>query len=260
MDFDSLARRCKRYEKRFTREKFMPGIPVIARMDGRAFHTFTRGLEKPFDMRLVECMKKTTQELVERFNAKLGYTQSDEITLVWLPGADDQLFFDGKVFKFNSVLASTCSVIFMRNLLDLLPEKAENLPVFDCRAWQTPNEYEAALAIYWRERDATRNSINTLAQSLYSHKQLQGKKVPEVHDMLHNKGVNWNDLEDGLKRGWYYHRVQIEEDLDLTDRTDIPPEHRSVKRVLRGRVVLKEQPILSLEGNIVETLFSKEVE
>lgn len=260
MDFDALSKRCKKFEKMYTRERFMPGLPIIARMDGRAFHTFTRGLRKPFDEQLVECMKRTTKEMVERFNAQIGYTQSDEITLAWITDLEDQILFGGKIFKFNSLLASTCSVVFFRNLLELLPEKAENVPVFDCRTWQTPNAYEAALAFYWRERDATRNSINTLAQSLYSHKQLQGKGVPEVHDLLHAKGVNWNDLEDGLKRGWYYHRVQIEEVLDLSDRMDIPEEHRVAKPVVRRKVVRKELPILRLEDNIVQALFDQEAQ
>ena len=258
MNFDTLSKRCKQYEKRYTRDKFMPGLPIVSRLDGRAFHTFTRGLEKPYDLNLVECMKKTASEMVDRFNATLGYTQSDEISLAWIANQeeqDKQIIFDGKLFKLNSILASTCSVIFYRNILELLPQKADYLPVFDCRSWQTPNLYEAALAFFWRERDATRNSINMLAQSLFSHKELQNKSVPEVHDMLKSKGINWNDLEDGLKRGWYYSKIQVEEDLDLSSRTDIPEEFRVNKRVFRKKVTRKEIPILKLEENIVKTLF-----
>jgi tRNA(His) guanylyltransferase len=255
MNFDDLSARCKAFEKRFTGETLMPGIPVIARLDGRAFHTFTRGLVKPFDFDLIEAMRQTTAALVDEFNADLGYTQSDEITLVWFSEPESELMFGGKLFKLNSVLASTCSVIFFKKVMEYLPSKADKTPIFDCRTWQVPDMNEAALVLYWRERDATRNSVNMLAQSLFSHKQLQGKNVPAVHDMLHEKGVNWNDLPSRAKRGSYFHRVLVDEVLDLSDRLDIPVQYRVPKQVVRSRVEEKDIPILTFDRTLIDQLF-----
>lgn len=255
MNFDELSARCKAFEKRFTSDTLMPGIPIIARLDGRAFHTFTRGLTKPFDFNLIEAMCETTAALVSEFNAALGYTQSDEITLVWFSENDSELPFAGKLFKINSLLASTCSVRFFKEVMNYLPHKAEKTPVFDCRTWQVPTVDEAALVLYWRERDATRNSVNMLAQSLFSHRELQNKSIPAVHDMLHDKGVNWNDLPARAKRGTYFNRILVEEELNLQDRTDIPEKFRINRMVTRSRVVEKDIPILRFDEDLSKQLF-----
>lgn len=122
-DNTSLGERMKWYENRFA-DEFMPMVPIIARLDGRSFHNFTKGLKRPYDERLSSLMTQTTAYLVSETNARCGYTQSDEISLVWLADDwDNEVFFAGKLQKMNSILSAMCSVYFNRNLGNLLPEK-----------------------------------------------------------------------------------------------------------------------------------------
>lgn len=80
MSYDDLGDRMKMYEGQEAGRHFIPHLPIIARMDGRAFHTFARDLEKPYDSRMMESMCSVTTALVHETNAIVGYTQSDEIT------------------------------------------------------------------------------------------------------------------------------------------------------------------------------------
>jgi tRNA(His) guanylyltransferase len=110
----------KWYESRYTGDQFMPMVPVLARLDGRSFHSFTKGLKRPYDERLTGLMVETTQ-LVQETNARCGYTQSDEITLVWLAEEwESDIFFAGKLQKMNSILASMTTAFFNR----LMPTNA----------------------------------------------------------------------------------------------------------------------------------------
>lgn len=244
-----LAKRCKQYEKRYNNKTFMEGLPLIARLDGRAFHTFTKGLKRPFDERLIECMTNTAKYLLEEFKADLVYTQSDEITLFWNTKEESELFFNGKMFKLNSILASSCSVFFYKEILKNLPEKSDKIPVFDCRTWQVPTLHDVVDIFLWRQLDATRNSVNCLAQSIFSHNQLQNKNRKEILEMLREKNVFWEELPIGHQRGFYYVKVVKEEELDFTNRTDIPERHRTKKMVMRNKIVEKDIPILRESGN-----------
>src|SRR5579871_3851775 len=126
---ESLGDRMKRYESAEAGRRLMPLLPALARLDGRAFHSFVRGLQKPFDKRLSELMIDTATFLVRETNAVVGYTQSDEITLAWVPEEFNvQVFFDGRIQKMTSMLASLCSAHFNRRLPAFLPpEFAERL-------------------------------------------------------------------------------------------------------------------------------------
>src|SRR5437868_6317488 len=114
MTQDTLGDRCKRFEMAEAGRKAMPGLPVLARLDGRAFHTFTRGLLRPYDTRMTHCMVETTRFLIEQLEACIGYTQSDEITLAWYepPGSTTAYPFDGRFQKLTSVLAGLASARF----------------------------------------------------------------------------------------------------------------------------------------------------
>ena len=231
----------------------MSGLGIIARLDGRSFHTFCRGLKKPFCYELVETMQEVTKFLVEETHAQLGYVQSDEISLCWLDPSKAP--FDGKLFKLQSVLASLAtskfvnyiykkySEIFSSEITDdenikswtLLCEKCQKIiPSFDCRVFQLPNEVELANTFVWREIDAVRNSVSMLAQANFSHKELQGKDRKAMLTMLEEKGIRWNELRDDLKRGAYFKRVLIEKELDDKTWNKIPenkkPESRKVIR------------------------------
>jgi len=175
-----LDDRMKFYESMSAGNRLLPLIPICARMDGKAFHTFTKDLERPYDEKFCTIMQLTTRFLVKETGAKIGYTQSDEISLIWL--SDDfksQIFFDGRQSKMTSILAAMTSVKFNELLKFNLPDKYEKtrsqLPIFDARVWNIPTQEEAVNYLYWREEDATRNSITMAAQSLYSHKELHQK-------------------------------------------------------------------------------------
>ena len=249
---EELAKKCKKFEKRVDSKTFIPGLPLLARLDGRAFHTFTKGLTRPFDERLITCMTETAKRLLEEFKADLVYTQSDEITLFWNTSEESKLFFGGKIFKLNSILSSTCSVIFYKELLKYIPEKNDKIPVFDCRTWQVPKLEDVIDVFVWRQLDATRNSLNSVAQSIFSHKMLQNKNKKEVNDMLREKGIIWDDLPMGLKRGYYYEKITVKEELDLTSRLDIPEKHRTKKMVIRNKIIEKNIPLLKENANNIE--------
>lgn len=189
--------------------------PVIIRLDGKAFHTYTRGLNKPFDEGLISDMEATTQYLCENIQgAKLGYCQSDEISIL-LTDFDDvrtQAWFDYQVQKMTSISASMAASKFnqlrmVRMLIDTGSSYASdsrvatfNLANFDSRTFNVPKE-EIANYFLARQKDAVKNSIAMLAQSLYSHKELHGKNGNEMQELCFQKGHNWNDLDYRKKRG-----------------------------------------------------------
>lgn len=201
---DNLGARMKEYENSYS-SRAMNYLPLLARIDGKTFHNWTKGLEKPFDRTFINIMQAVANYLVIETNAVIGYTQSDEISLCWNQNElNSQFFMGGKFNKLNSILASMTTALFNDLASNLL--KGRKLAFFDCRTWQVPNQIEAANYFVWRENDAARNSISMLAQSHFSHKQLHKKSQRDMHEMLHEKGVNWNNLEDELKRGTYIRR------------------------------------------------------
>lgn len=261
MRFDDLGIRMKEYEALTTNTKLMPNLPIMARIDGRAFHTFCRGLKKPFCEELVETMQEVTKFLIEETNACLGYVQSDEISLCWL--SPDKAPFDGKLFKLQSVLSSLATSKFnnyitkkyiimddfvngdMDHLLvtnkmqneysswKLLYRKCQKLnPSFDCRVFQLPNQMELANCFVWREIDAVRNSVSMLAQANFSHKELQGKDRKTMITMLEEKGIRWNELRDDLKRGAYFKRVLVPKELDDETWNKIPDNKKPESRIV----------------------------
>lgn len=259
MRFDQLGTRIKEYESLVTSRKLMKGLPVYARIDGRSFHTFCRGLNKPFCMELVETMQEVTKFLVEETNAKLGYVQSDEISLCWLDV--DKAPFEGKLHKLESVLASLATSKFINYIFEqyykqsvlnqkktewitLFQKCQKIIPSFDCRVFQLPNEMELANTFVWREIDAVRNSIQMVAQDFFGHAKCMNKNSKELITMLENEEVRWNELPDCLKRGAYFHRVLVEKELDDETWDKIPdnkkPESRVVTRSIIERFEIPE--------------------
>lgn len=170
-------------------------------------------------------MIDTTKFLVEETNARCGYTQSDEISLCWLTeDPKSEIFFKGRVFKVVSGAASMATAYFNRSMSRHIPER-DRMAFFDARVWEVPLEYEAANYFIWREQDATRNSISMAAQSLYSHKELQGKSGSEMQEMLFQKSVNWNDYPRFFKRGTYVRRRVIERPFTAEELDALPPKH-----------------------------------
>jgi tRNA(His) 5'-end guanylyltransferase len=244
----------KLYESAECGRRFMPLLPILARIDGRAFHGFTRGMERPFDPGLSQAMIDTTVALVFETNACMGYTQSDEITLAWhSTDPKSQVWFDGRVHKMVSQLGAQATLCFYRLMVERMPEYAAKLPTFDARAWQVPNRTEGANAFLWREWDATKNSLSMAASSVYSDKQLHGKNGADKHEMLHAKGINWNDYPAYFKRGTYVQRRTVHKPFSAEEMDRLPPKHeaRSVPGLLVERqqiTVLEMPPFASVEN------------
>jgi tRNA(His) guanylyltransferase len=260
MEKDQFGNRMKEYEFVETGRRFMPLLPVYARIDGRSFSKFTHGLERPYDMRMSCAMINTTQLLVEETNALIGFTQSDEISLAWYSdNYDSQIFFDGKVQKMCSVLAGLATSAFMRECFmdeTILGEKARKLlPHFDCRVFQLPNKMELANAFLWRAQDAAKNSISMAARAYYSHKELDGKSGPEKHDMLHAKGINWNDYPAFFKEGTWIQRRKVVRNLTQAELERIPEAHRPTGPVERTEYAELEMPPFGRVTNRIEVIF-----
>lgn len=223
---DELGDRMKLYEGAEAGRRLMPLLPALARIDGRAFHSFTRGMARPFDATFSACMVETTAALVRDTGACMGYTQSDELTLAWhARTTQSQIYFDGRVAKMTSQLAAQATLIFYRLVLERMPQYADRLPTFDARVWNVPNRAEGANVFLWREWDATKNSVSMAASAHYSHKALMGKNSPQKHDMLHAKGVNWSDYPVFFKRGTYVQRRTVAVPFSAEELDRLPQKH-----------------------------------
>ena len=180
-----LGDRIKGYEARETKRSFIPGIPVVVRLDGKRFSKFTKNMEKPFDAGFTDLMVLTTHYLVEQTGARIGYTQSDEITLIYLQDKPkSEIYLNGRVQKMTSILASMATGYFNDCRETALQRDPGTIAMFDCRAFQVPSKDEAVNVLIWRELDAARNSVSMLANHYFSHKELQGKNVSQVQDLL----------------------------------------------------------------------------
>lgn len=243
---DDLGLRMKQYYENIPKTKLMRRTPVAIRVDGKAFHTFTRGFQKPFDEILIKSMQETMKYMCENIQGcVLGYTQSDEITLILTDYKkfDSAAWFDYEVQKVCSIVASMATLAFNKafdqhifNIMDSIchrgdeesyefirkmygfskeyldSEEFENVlnqwqraatkgAMFDARCFNIPKE-EVTNLIYWRQLDATRNSIQMVGQANFSHKELQEKNCNMIQDMLMTqKDINWNDFPAYQKRG-----------------------------------------------------------
>ena len=226
MSNDDFGDRMKNYEKVTAGQKLMPLLPVCVRLDGKGFSNFTQGLNRPYDQRLSDIMVETTIALVKETNALIGYTQSDEISLIlFSDSTKSQIYFDGKLHKMIGDLAAFASLFFNDLIREGLPEKAHLRPRFDCRVWNVPNKMEAANTILWREQDATKNSISMAASHYYSHNQLHKKSGSEKQDMLMEKGVNWNDYPPFFKRGTFVRRETVIRKYTCDELDKLPQKH-----------------------------------
>lgn len=213
---DELGTRMKSYYEQIPKTRLMRRTPVIIRVDGKAFHTFTRGFGVPFDDVLIKSMQETAKYLCEKIQGcYLAYTQSDEISLLLLDYErfETAAWFDYEVQKMCSVSASMTTMAFNKffaantdskkdsDLFSAHKRAVKSGAMFDSRAFNIPRE-EATNYFYWRQLDASRNSIQMVGQAYFSHKELMRKSCNEIQDMVFTQiGVNWNDYETYKKRG-----------------------------------------------------------
>lgn len=224
---DKLGDRMKQYE-RLADGRLMPLLPTFARVDGRSFHSFTKGMERPYDLKMSTAMIQTAMNLAKETNACLTYTQSDEITLVWLStDPKSQIWFDGKHSKMVSQIAALATLYFYRICEISMPEYANRLPSFDARVWQVPNMIEAANVFLWREIDAVKNSISMAARAFYSDKELHGKNSSDKKKMLQTAGKDWNLYPAFFKRGSYIQRRTVVRPFTAEEISVLPEKHEA---------------------------------
>jgi tRNA(His) 5'-end guanylyltransferase len=233
---DALGTRMKTYYEQVPKTRLVRRMPVAIRIDGKAFHTFTRGFQKPFDEVLGNAMVRTMEYLCKNIQGCVfGYTQSDEITLLLIDyqTLDTDAWFEYEVQKMCSISASMATMAFNKyfysevlkwydktiadnifqeqenvKLMKTYQNAAEKGAMFDSRVFNIPKE-EACNLVYWRQLDATRNSIQMVGQANFSHSELQGCSCNVIQDMLHEqRGINWNDFPTRWKRGTAWTRAR----------------------------------------------------
>jgi tRNA(His) 5'-end guanylyltransferase len=257
---DDLGDRMKGFERIETSRVLNKHRPIYARIDGRGFSKFTRGLNRPFDLRMTAAMQQTTARLVKSTGARIGYTQSDEISLVWLVDSDrpdQEIMFGGKVQKMTSILAAQATALFTREVATSEDESfrayVERTPHFDARVFQLPTRQEAVNALIWRENDARRNAVSMAAQDRFSHRELQGKSVRDMLTMLADDGIVFDDFPGAFRNGTYVKKVSVARKLSEAELRELPaainvdPE----SLVIRSEMQLStEIPLLSREDRI----------
>lgn len=229
MDRSDLASRMKSFYEEVSKTRLLRRIPTVIRIDGRAFHTFTKGFVQPFDDVLIDSMHETMKYLCENIQGcVLGYTQSDEITLILTDYKEltSDAWFNYEVQKVCSIAASMATMAFNnifskyvkgfdlalayndngidteenRKLYEIYNKAAKRGAMFDARCFNIPKE-EVTNLIYWRQLDASRNSVNMVGRAYFSHKELLNKSCSQIQDLLMTRGINWNNYPTYQKRG-----------------------------------------------------------
>ncbi len=216
----ALGDRMKGYEKTFS-NKAMRRTPLVIRVDGKAFHTLTKGCDKPFDSRIMNSMIESALEVAKNMQGfKVGYVQSDEATFILTDydTVDTDAWFGYKMQKIVSISAAMMSVAFNKFY------DTDKSPVFDSRAFSIPVD-DVINALLWRAKDWERNSLQMYCQANFSHKQLHGKNKAAMHDMLHDIGKNWTtDLTDMERNGTFL----VKTPLGIVPVYDIKPDYGDI--------------------------------
>ena len=281
---DDLGTRMKTFYESTPKIHLMHRCPVAIRIDGRAFHTFTQGFQKPFDKILMKSMQETMQYLCENIQGCVfGYTQSDEITLILVDykNLTSAAWFDYDIQKVCSIAASMATMAFNnifskyvkkfdlalayndngidteenRKLWEIYTRAINKGAMFDTRCFNIPKE-EVANLIYWRQLDAMRNSVQAVGQANFSHKELQGKSCANIKEMLKEKGVDWDSLSLECQRGSCC--VKKEKIIFPSGKTTV--QLRDTSKLERAWVIDKEIPIFKGEGRkyIEDLIFIEE--
>ena len=262
----------------------MHRCPVAIRIDGRAFHTFTKGFQKPFDEILMKSMQETMQYLCENIQGCVfGYTQSDEITLILVDykNLTSTAWFDYEVQKMCSIAASMATIAFNnifskyvkkfdlalayndngidteenRKLWEIYTRAVNKGAMFDARCFNIPKE-EVANLIYWRQLDAMRNSVQAVGQANFSHKELQGKSCANIKEMLKEKGIDWDSLPLECQRG----SCCIKKEQIIFPSGKTTAQLRDTSKLERAWIIDKEIPIFKGEDRkyIEDLIFIEE--
>jgi len=239
---DKIGDKIKQYEKTITGIKLDSTIPIIIRLDGNNFSQFTKSLNKPFDIKFNELMQEVTKFALKETGYTFAYTQSDEITLVYIPkhNLNSSTYHDGKVYKILSKLSSKVSVYFNKLLPVYLPTKINESPIFDCRIFNVPNMDIVYEVLLWRFKDARRNSILNMGYWKLSHKQIINKNTSEVIELLKSNNFYWDNEPIEFKYGTFFKSETIKSKLSIEELNILPEKHNAHKN-----------PELEFERNII---------
>lgn len=253
---DTLGDYCKALERAETDRRGEIGLPIYVRIDGNRFSRFTKGMGRPFDSRMTRAMIETTKAIMEDYHAAIGYTQSDEISLVFY-NAEHETHHGGKFQKLVSRMASKATAEFTpiaiaQGLGDFVVRR---IPEFDARAFSVPSLEDAAKVLWWREIDATKNAIQMAAQTLFSHKALMNKNGDEMITMLADKGIVFEDYPRSFRLGTFVRRITEMRALTDDEMARIPEKHRPTGPVERHKLIELDLPPLRATPSMVDVLF-----
>ena len=261
---DNLGDRMKENFENRTRYFLPRRTYSIIRIDGKSFHNYTAKMDRPFDDAFMHVMDGTARLLCEHIQgAQFAYVQSDEISILLtdFEKITTQAFFEGNIQKICSVSASMATAYFNVNVFNIKRFGSyNNFPdtqaLFDSRVFTIPDQIEVYNYFVWRQNDATRNSITSAAQSLYSHKELNGKNSAEKQEMIFQKGQNWNNYPDGCKRGRIIKKEEyILEPQYITPIGDINQEKQIISEgAVRSHWVVVDPPVFTKEKEFLKAL------
>jgi tRNA(His) guanylyltransferase len=252
---DTLGDRMKRYEN-VTRYSLPPRTYTILRVDGRAFHTWTKKLKRPYDKDFMACMDATAIALCGAISgSQFAFAQSDEISLLATDFADikTQAWFDGVIQKWASVAASVATTAFNFQAT-MWGWKGD--ATFDARVFTIPDPVEVENYFIWRQKDAVRNSVTMLAQAYASHKQLQGKDVPARHEIIYEAGDNWAKHPANFKHGRIIRHLSVPEVMESSRDRRLPAEMKVAALEERSSnwIVDTETPVFTRDRNYLRDL------
>lgn len=266
MSYSKMDIFMKQYEAVEAQKTLLPGLPICVRLDGRAFHTVVKHCVKPFDAELREVMNRVVEALIDECDAVLGYTQSDEITLVLKPmNYIENYYFKARIQKMCSILASVASVTFntlirSEEFKNTLGKRITEVALFDCRVWNVPDMKFAALVCSWRQADAIKNSISMVAQCHFSHKQLLSKNSEQKIDMLKESGHDYYAYDPELRQGVFIKRVVVVRKFTTDELEKLPPMHEAKRNpdllVTRHAYKRFAGPVLRTIKNQADYLFN----
>lgn len=266
---DQMADAIKFFESQ-NESKLMAGCPIIMRLDGKGFHNFTKNLTRPFDEKLTQCMIETTEYLVKEFQADFGYTQSDEITLIFkneLNFDNDKnktgstFMFDGRLQKLCSLGSAKCTSKFMQCIMKYLPHKVDDLPAFDNRVFQVPSKELASYVFYWRFLDCKKNAISMAASAVVKNeKLLVGKSSKDRIAILAENGIQFDDYANAFKYGTM---ILVKKELRAfsdDELQSIPEKHRPTAPVLRTVIKPMACNVYAIhkQNQLIDLIFDKQ--
>lgn len=257
MKADPLGDKVKAYEDVGNLRSFKSDAFLLARVDGRAFHTFTKGAKKPVDMWLLTAMIEATKAVSADLHPRLAYVQSDEATFCWHFASPEAgaLPFGGREQKLCSVIAAAFTGAFITALIETDPQRYRErgiVPAFDCRVWEVPTVDDQRDAFAWREKDAIKNAVSTAACTIATPKELESLKHNERINLMLQRGFDWEALPQEYKRGAYVRRIARQMTLEPDVLERIPMS----KRPPPGSLVTRHSVEVDLKLKTIESVYN----